>query len=59
MGGPASAITSIGDKIMYFRIAEEVSCAKRFDGEVDSVPRAVELATGIGCPIIMKASAKA
>ena len=59
VGPPASAITSMGDKIMSMRIAEEagVSCAKRFDGEVDSVDRAVELATGIGYPIIMKASA--
>ena len=59
VGPPASAITSMGDKIMSMRIAEEagVSCAKRFDGEVDSVDRAVELASGIGYPIIMKASA--
>ena len=41
------------------RIAQEagVSCAPRFDGEVDTAERALEIAEDIGYPIIMKASA--
>eukprot|EP00943_MAST-04B_sp_MAST-4B-sp1_P003283 g3283.t1 len=53
------AINSMGDKIESMRIAEQagVSCAKRFDGEVDTAEHALEIASGIGYPIIMKASA--
>ena len=59
LGPNEHAIHSMGDKIESMRIAEAagVSCAKRFDGECDTVEHAREIADGIGYPIIMKASA--
>lgn len=59
IGPSPEAIDSMGDKIMSMRIAQEagVSCAPRFDGEVDTAERALEIAEDIGYPIIMKASA--
>ena len=59
IGPNEHAINSMGDKIESMRIAEQagVSCAKRFDGEVDTAEHALEIASGIGYPIIMKASA--
>tara|TARA_B100000780_G_C21114069_1_gene450508 strand:+ start:180 stop:1922 length:1743 start_codon:yes stop_codon:yes gene_type:complete len=49
----------MGDKIMSMRIAQEagVSCAPRYDGEVDTVEHAKEIANDVGYPVIMKASA--
>jgi len=49
----------MGDKIMSMRIAQEagVSCAPRFDGEVDTIEHALEIAKDVGYPVIMKASA--
>ena len=59
IGPNENAIQSMGDKIESMRIAEQagVSCAKRFDGEVATAEHALEIASGIGYPIIMKASA--
>ena len=59
IGPNEHAINSMGDKIESMRIAEQagVSCAKRFDGEVATAEHALEIANGIGYPIIMKASA--
>jgi propionyl-CoA carboxylase alpha chain len=59
IGPNEHAINSMGDKIESMRIAEQagVSCAKRFDGQVDTTEHAMEIAAGIGYPIIMKASA--
>ena len=59
IGPNEHAINSMGDKIESMRIAEKagVSCAKRFDGEVATAEHALEIANGMGYPIIMKASA--
>merc|ERR1711871_455292 len=59
IGPNENAIEAMGDKIESMRIAEQagVSCAKRFDGEVATAEHALEIASGIGYPIIMKASA--
>jgi len=59
IGPNANAIRAMGDKIMSMRLAQEagVSTAPRFDGEVDTVEHALEIARDIGYPIIMKASA--
>ena len=59
IGPSPDAIDKMGDKIMSMRIAQQagVSCAPRFDGEVDTAERALEIAKDIGYPIIMKASA--
>ena len=59
IGPSAEAIDQMGDKIMSMRIAQEagVSCAPRYDGQVDTVEHAMEIASDIGYPIIMKASA--
>eukprot|EP00949_MAST-11_sp_MAST-11-sp1_P004041 g4041.t1 len=59
IGPSAHAIEKMGDKIESMRIAEDagVSCAPRFNGEVDTVEHALSIAEDIGYPIIMKASA--
>ena len=59
IGPSPEAIDAMGDKIMSMRIAQEagVNCAPRFDGQVDTVEHATEIAAEIGYPIIMKASA--
>eukprot|EP01043_Picozoa_sp_COSAG02_P022824 COSAG02_NODE_1197_length_13932_cov_42.811176_14_plen_204_part_00 len=59
LGPDAHAINQMGDKIMSMRVAQEagVSTAKRYDGVIESEEQALELAEGIGYPIILKASA--
>lgn len=59
IGPGPKAIVDMGCKIKSMRIAQEanVDCAPRHDGEVDDVDFAVEIARGLGYPIIMKAAA--
>lgn len=59
IGPPADAIIDMGCKIKSMRIAQaaNVNCAPRHDGEVDTPERALEIADGLGYPIIMKAAA--
>eukprot|EP00039_Didymoeca_costata_P026196 m.15220 g.15220 ORF g.15220 m.15220 type:complete len:682 (-) comp5329_c0_seq1:182-2227(-) len=59
IGPGPKAMDEMGDKIRSMRIAQEagVSCAPRYDGEVNTVEHALEIAREVGYPIIMKASA--
>ena len=59
IGPPASAIAAMGDKIESKRraIAASVSVVPGFVGEITGTDHAVEIAGGIGYPVMMKASA--
>ena len=59
IGPPASAIAAMGDKIESKRraIAAGVSVVPGFVGEITGTEHAVEIAAGIGYPVMMKASA--
>ncbi len=59
IGPPASAIAAMGDKIESKRRAKAagVSVVPGFVGEISGTDHAVEIASGIGYPVMMKASA--
>jgi propionyl-CoA carboxylase alpha chain len=59
IGPPASAIAAMGDKIesKKLAVAAGVSVVPGFVGEITSTDHAVEIAGGIGYPVMMKASA--
>jgi len=59
IGPPASAIAAMGDKIESKKLAVEagVSVVPGFVGEIRDTAHAVEIANGIGYPVMMKASA--
>ena len=59
IGPPASAIAAMGDKIESKRraLAVGVSVVPGFVGEINGTDHAVEIAGGIGYPVMMKASA--
>ncbi len=59
IGPPALAIAAMGDKIESKRraLAAGVSVVPGFVGEITGTPHAVEIAAGIGYPVMMKASA--
>ncbi|MBC7985408.1 MAG: acetyl/propionyl/methylcrotonyl-CoA carboxylase subunit alpha [Sphingomonadaceae bacterium] len=59
IGPPPEAIAAMGDKIESKKLAREagVSVVPGFVGEIDSTDHAVEIAGGIGYPVMMKASA--
>ena len=59
VGPNSKAISSMGDKIMSKKIANEakVNCIPGFDGEVPDAETAIKLANEIGYPVMIKASA--
>ena len=59
IGPPAGAIAAMGDKIESKRRAKAagVSVVPGFVGEINGTDHAVEIAGGIGYPVMMKASA--
>ena len=59
IGPPTGAIRSMGDKIESKRLAAAagVSTVPGYVGEIDSPEQAVEIATEIGFPVMIKASA--
>jgi propionyl-CoA carboxylase alpha chain len=59
IGPPIGAIAAMGDKIESKKLALEagVNVVPGFVGEIDSTEHAVEIANGIGYPVMMKASA--
>jgi propionyl-CoA carboxylase alpha chain len=59
IGPPAAAIAAMGDKIESKRRAKAagVSVVPGFVGEITGTDHAVEIAAGIGYPVMMKASA--
>ncbi len=59
IGPPTGAIAAMGDKIESKRRAKAagVSVVPGFVGEIDGTEHAVEIAGGIGYPVMMKASA--
>ncbi|MDB5700574.1 MAG: acetyl/propionyl/methylcrotonyl-CoA carboxylase subunit alpha [Sphingomonadales bacterium] len=59
IGPPIGAIAAMGDKIESKKLAKAagVSVVPGFVGEIDSTEHAVEIAGGIGYPVMMKASA--
>ena len=59
IGPPASAIAAMGDKIesKKLAVAAGVSVVPGFVGEISDTDHAVEIANGIGYPVMMKASA--
>jgi propionyl-CoA carboxylase alpha chain len=59
VGPPPEAIAAMGDKIESKRIAKAagVNVVPGFVGEIESTDHAVEIANGIGYPVMMKASA--
>jgi propionyl-CoA carboxylase alpha chain len=59
IGPPINAIAAMGDKIESKKLAKAagVSVVPGFVGEIDSTEHAVEIAGGIGYPVMMKASA--
>ncbi len=59
IGPPAGAIQSMGDKIESKRLAAlaGVSTVPGYVGEIDTPEQAVEIATEIGFPVMIKASA--
>jgi propionyl-CoA carboxylase alpha chain len=59
IGPPPDAIAAMGDKIQSKRIAETagVSVVPGFIGEIADAGHAVEIASGIGYPVMLKASA--
>ena len=59
IGPPVGAIAAMGDKIESKKLALKagVNVVPGFVGEIDSTEHAVEIAGGIGYPVMMKASA--
>ena len=59
IGPPANAIAAMGDKIESKKLARQagVNVVPGFVGEIMSTDHAVEIANGIGYPVMMKASA--
>tara|TARA_Y100001935_G_scaffold39783_1_gene31946 strand:+ start:3441 stop:5438 length:1998 start_codon:yes stop_codon:yes gene_type:complete len=59
IGPPSSAIDSMGDKISSKKIAEEagVSIVPGFLGEISDEKQGAKIATDIGFPVLIKASA--
>jgi propionyl-CoA carboxylase alpha chain len=59
VGPPPAAIAAMGDKIESKKLAKAagVNVVPGFLGEIDSTDHAVEIASGIGYPVMMKASA--
>ncbi|HRO10110.1 acetyl/propionyl/methylcrotonyl-CoA carboxylase subunit alpha [Amaricoccus sp.] len=59
IGPPAGAIRAMGDKITSKKLAAEagVSTVPGFMGLIDDAEHAVEIARGIGYPVMIKASA--
>ncbi|HEX8644172.1 MAG TPA: acetyl/propionyl/methylcrotonyl-CoA carboxylase subunit alpha [Allosphingosinicella sp.] len=59
IGPPPAAIAAMGDKIesKKLALAAGVSVVPGFIGEIGDTDHAVEIATGIGYPVMMKASA--
>ncbi|HZF41883.1 MAG TPA: acetyl/propionyl/methylcrotonyl-CoA carboxylase subunit alpha [Sphingomonadaceae bacterium] len=59
IGPPPGAIAAMGDKIESKKLAQAagVSVVPGFIGEIRDTEHAVEIATGIGYPVMMKASA--
>ncbi len=59
IGPPIGAIAAMGDKIESKKLAKAagVNVVPGFVGEIDSTDHAVEIANGIGYPVMMKASA--
>ncbi len=59
IGPPVGAIAAMGDKIESKKLAQAagVNVVPGFLGEIDSTDHAVEIAGGIGYPVMMKASA--
>jgi propionyl-CoA carboxylase alpha chain len=59
IGPPIGAIAAMGDKIESKKLALKagVNVVPGFVGEIDSTDHAVEIANGIGYPVMMKASA--
>jgi propionyl-CoA carboxylase alpha chain len=59
IGPPADAIAAMGDKIESKKLAQAagVSVVPGFLGEIRNTDHAVEIAAGIGYPVMMKASA--
>jgi len=59
IGPPANAIAAMGDKIesKKLAVAAGVSVVPGFIGEITGTEHAVEIAAGIGYPVMMKASA--
>jgi propionyl-CoA carboxylase alpha chain len=59
IGPPVGAIAAMGDKIESKKLALKagVNVVPGFVGEIESTDHAVEIANGIGYPVMMKASA--
>ncbi|MEA3046805.1 MAG: propionyl-CoA carboxylase alpha chain, partial [Sphingomonadales bacterium] len=59
IGPPPKAIAAMGDKIESKKLAQKagVSVVPGFIGEINDTGHAVEIAGGIGYPVMMKASA--
>ena len=59
IGPSGSAMNDMGDKIHSKQIAKDAGCSvvPGYEGEVADVNMAAELATGIGYPVMLKASA--
>ena len=59
LGPPVSAIRDMGDKLRSKIIAEEagVNVIPGFEGTIDSIEHALEVANQIGYPILLKAAA--
>jgi len=59
IGPPPNAIAAMGDKIQSKKLAQAagVSVVPGFIGEIRDTAHAVEIANGIGYPVMMKASA--
>ena len=59
VGPPAKALAAMGDKIESTKLAKAagVNVVPGYLGEIDSTDHAVEIASGIGYPVMMKASA--
>ena len=59
IGPPPEAIAAMGDKIQSKKLAQAagVSVVPGFIGEIADTDHAVEIANGIGYPVMMKASA--
>ncbi|ARS28408.1 acetyl-CoA carboxylase biotin carboxylase subunit [Sphingomonas sp. KC8] len=59
IGPPPGAIAAMGDKIESKKLAMQagVNVVPGFVGEIESTDHAVEIANGIGYPVMMKASA--
>jgi propionyl-CoA carboxylase alpha chain len=59
IGPPLNAIAAMGDKIESKKLAKEagVNVVPGFVGEIRDTDHAVEIANGIGYPVMMKASA--